>query len=56
MGVRVHLQKVATYGRLQMSSFSGEIAGTTVWCLLMGGARLREVSVSGGSTVLRHAS
>ena len=26
------------------------IAGTAVWCLLIGGVRLREVSVSGGST------
>ena len=34
-----------------MNSFSGEIAGTADWCPLMGGVRLREVSVSGGSTV-----
>ena len=34
-----------------MQSFSREIAGTAVWCLIMRGVRLWEVSVSGGSTV-----
>ena len=35
-----------------MYSFSREIAGTAVRCQLMGGVRLRELSVRGGSTVL----
>ena len=45
MCVRVRLRELSAYGKLNMNSFSSEIAGTTV------GVRLREVSVSGGSTV-----
>ena len=36
MGVHVRLLQVSTYRRLKMWSFR-EIAGTTVWCALMGG-------------------
>ena len=35
-----------------MQSCSREIAGPAVWCPLMGGVRLRGVSVRGGSTVM----
>ena len=35
-----------------MQSCRRKIAGTSVWCLLMGVVRLLEMSVSGGSTVL----
>ena len=35
-----------------MKNFSGEIAGTTVWCPPMGGVCLREVSISGSSTAV----
>ena len=55
MGVRVRLGEESAYGRIKMQSFSREIAGTAVWRLLMGGVRLREVSVSGGSTVFTYA-
>ena len=51
VGVRVCLREVSAYGRLEMSSFSREIAGKAIWCPFMGGVRSREVSVSGGSTV-----
>ena len=36
MGVRVRLREMSAYGRLKMLTFSREIAGTAVWCLLMG--------------------
>ena len=35
-----------------MKCLREEIAGTAVWCPLMGRVRLREVSVSGGSTAV----
>ena len=35
-----------------MQSWRGYIAGTVIWCPHKAGVRLREVSVSGGSTVL----
>ena len=56
VGVRVCLREVSAYGRLEMSSFSREIAGKTIWCPFMGGVRSREVSVSGGSTVFQALS
>ena len=46
---------VCVYGRLKIQSFSREIAGTAVWCLLMEGVRLWEMSVSGGSTVISYS-
>ena len=47
----VHLREVSSYGRLKILSFHREVAGTAVWFLLIPGARLREVPVSGGLTV-----
>ena len=47
MGVHVRLREVSAYGRRKMQSFSRKIA---VCCPHMGGVRLQEVSVSGGST------
>ena len=51
MGVCVRLGDVSAYGRLRMWSFSTEIAETIVLSPLVGGVHLREVSVSGGSTI-----
>ena len=51
MGVRVRFREVSAYGRLKIQSFSRKIAGTAVWCLLMGGVHLWEMSVSADSTV-----
>ena len=50
MGVRVRLREVSACRRLKVSSFSRDWR-TAVYCPLMGGVRLREVSVSEGSTV-----
>ena len=47
IGVRVRLWKVSVYGRLPIRSFLKEMAGTSDWCPLTGGVRLREVSASG---------
>ena len=44
--VHVRLREVKN-----MFCLRGEIDGTAVWCPLIGSARLREVSVSGGSTI-----
>ena len=52
IGVRVCLWEVSVYSRLLIQSFLKEIAGTSDWCPLTGGVRLREVSASGGSTVV----
>ena len=46
MGVRVRLREASAYGRLKILSFSREIAGTAVWCEVMGGVRLREVPLA----------
>ena len=51
MGVRVCVRVVFVYGRLKMQNSRREIAGTAVWYPLLGDVRLRELSVSGGSTV-----
>ena len=53
MGVRVSLREVSAYRRFKIYSFRREIAGTQFGVhKLMAGVRLREVSISGGSTVL----
>ena len=39
-----------------MESFRRQIPGTAVWCLLIGGVRLWEVSVGRGSTTLVYFS
>ena len=63
MGVRVRLREVSSYERCPLTGgvrlrevrnveFSREIARTTVWCLLMEGVHLGEVTVSRGSTVV----
>ena len=51
IGVHVRLWEVSVYRRLSIQSFVKEMAGTSDRCPLTGGARLREVSASGGSTV-----
>ena len=56
MGVRVHLREVAAYRWLKMCSFSREIVGTEFWCPHMGVVCLREVSVSGGLSVVDKTS
>ena len=45
MSVSAYKGEVSTYGR-KKCSFSREIAGTAVWCPLMGGVHIAEVSVS----------
>ena len=52
IGVRVCLWEVSVYRRLFIQSFLKEMAGTSDWCPLTGGVRLREVSASGSSTVV----
>lgn len=42
-GVCLCLGEVSTYRRLKVECWRGQIAGTTVWCSLMGGICLHEV-------------
>ena len=51
MGVRVRFREVAAYGRLSREKKKKKTAGTGVWCPVLEGVRLREVSVRRGSTV-----
>ena len=51
IGVRVRLEGVRLWEVVE-TEFSKGMAGTSDWCPLTGSARLREVSTSGGSTVV----